>query len=70
MAAKVERTRAAVEGSGRKRDRCGDCGVARTCWIFLEPARCVRMEGHFMAALRSRWRREGQDDGGRKSEGE
>ena len=64
MAAKVERTRAAVEGSVRKRDRCGELGVARTCWIFLEPARWVRMEGHFMAALRSRWRREGQEEPG------
>lgn len=70
MAAKVERRRAAVEGSGRKRGRWGDCGVAMTCWIFLEPARCVRIEGHFIAALRSRCRRAGQDEGGVKSEGE
>lgn len=31
--------------------------MARICWIFFDPAKCVRMEGHLMAADRSRWRR-------------
>lgn len=49
------------ESGPRKRARCKEEGAARACWIFLEPARCVRMEGHLMAAERSRWRRETQD---------
>ena len=57
MAAKVVRTRSARTGSRRKRERCGDEGVARTCCTFLLPARCVRIEGHLMAAERSRCRR-------------
>ena len=70
MAAKVERTRSAVAGSARKRERCGDWGVASTCWIFLEPARCERIEGHFIAALRSRCRRADQEVEESRSDGE
>ena len=47
----------------RKRSRWGDEGVASVCWIFFEPARCVRMDGHFIAAERSRWSRAGQEVG-------
>lgn len=49
------------ESGGRKRDRCEEEGVARICCTFLVPARCVRIEGHLMAAERSRWRRESHD---------
>ncbi len=37
----------------RNRDRCGEEGVASVCWVFLEPARCVKMDGHLIAAERS-----------------
>ena len=45
----------------RKRSRCGDEGVARICCIFFDPARCVRIDGHLIAAERSRWSRASQD---------
>ena len=67
MAAKVARIRDATAVVSelarkwvRKRSRCVDEGVARICWIFLEPARWVRIEGHFIAADRSRWSRADQ----------
>ena len=41
----------------------GGMGAARTCWIFLDPASCVRIVGHFMARERSMWAREDQDSG-------
>ena len=57
MAANVDRMRsmyAADEVDDKKRDRCGDDGVARICCIFFEPAKWVRMEGHLIEAERSR----------------
>lgn len=60
----------AEEVSSRKRARCGESGVASSCWIFLLPARCVRMEGHLIAAERSRWRRADQAVEDVYSEGE
>lgn len=63
MGAKVERRREDVMGEGMKRERWGEEGVARTCWIFLAPERCVRIEGHLMARERSRWRRAVQESG-------
>ena len=67
MAAKVARIRDATAvvsemafERARRRSRWVDEGVARICWIFLEPARWVRMEGHLIAADRSRWSRADQ----------
>ena len=54
----------------RNRDKWDEDGVARICWTFLDPAKCVRMEGHLMAAERSRWRRAFQDSGEVYSAGE
>lgn len=53
----------------RKRSRWGEEGVARICWIFLLPARWVRIDGHLIAAERSRCRRAVQEDGEVYSEG-
>ena len=74
--AKVERREEIMWAGvfGRNFDRGsigGDCevrlsegrGVARTCWTFLQPASWRRIEGHFMAALRSRWWRAVHDEG-------
>ena len=60
MAENVLLTRSRISGEGRKRSRCCEPGVARICWTFFEPARCVRMEGHLIAADRSRCRRDDQ----------
>lgn len=46
---------------GRKRERTE--GSVRTCWTFLEPERCRRTVGHFIAAERSRWWRAAQEVG-------
>lgn len=73
MAAKVSPMRsmyAADDVDDRKRDRCGEDGVARICWIFFEPAKCVRIEGHLMAAERSRCKRAFQESGEVYSAGE
>lgn len=71
MAAKVWRMRwRKGEEGGRKRSRYGDEGAASVCWIFLEPARWVRMEGHLIAALRSRCIRESHESGVAYSVGE
>ena len=73
MAANVARIRstyAAEEVDDRKRDRCGEDGVARICCIFFEPAKCVRIEGHLIDAERSRCSRAFQDSGEVYSAGE
>ena len=65
--ANVERSLSKVVGEwlGRKEERWSGPGglEVRTCWIFLLPERCSRMEGHLMAAERSRWWRPAQWEG-------
>lgn len=65
IAAKVARMRsmnaAEVWDDDRKRSSNGEEGVAKTCCIFFEPARWVRIEGHLMAADRSRCSRASHD---------
>lgn len=60
---RLERMEGEVEGSREERWSVSGGREVRTCWIFLEPERWRSIEGHLMAAERSRWCRPAQAEG-------